>query len=237
MFFNSGYLLFVLIPGMLLAAFAQWRVRSAFEKYSQVRNLRNLTGLDVARILMQNEGLQHVQINQIPGMLSDNYDPRSKVMNLSVGSASQPSVASMAVVAHELGHALQDSQGYMWLQLRSGIVGIANIGSNFGWVLIFIGMALGAMHSSGLGWNVAMLGVLLMSAAVAFSLITLPVEFNASARARQMLQRNGLLTAQEAEGVNAVLNAAALTYVAAAAQAMLQLLYWVSMLLGARRND
>jgi Zn-dependent membrane protease YugP len=143
----------------------------------------------------------------------------------------------MAVVAHELGHAMQDKQGYFWLQLRSGIVGIANIGSNFGIMLIFIGLLLGAAAGrGGFGWTLAVAGVALMSAAVVFSLVTLPVELNASARAREMLARNGLVTAQEAQGVNSMLNAAALTYVAAAAQAVLQLLYFASLLFGGRRE-
>jgi len=236
-FFDSGYIMFVLVPGLLLALFAQWRVSSAFNKYSRVANVQGLSGYDVAQILMRNEGLQHVQVGQIAGQLTDHYDPRSKTMNLSAGSVGQPSVAAMAIVAHELGHAAQDREGYFWLQLRSGIVGIANIGSNFGWMLVFFGMMLGAMQNSPIGWNIAVVGVILMAGAVAFSLVTLPVEFNASARAREMLARNGLVTPQEAQGVNAVLNAAALTYVAGAAQAVLQLLYWVMLLAGVRRND
>jgi hypothetical protein len=186
---------------------------------------------------MRNEGLDYVQINQIPGNLTDNYDPRNKSMNLSAGSVQVPSVAAMAVVAHELGHAKQDKEGYFWLQLRSGIVGIANIGSNFGWLLIFFGLMLGGLQNSPLGWNIALAGIFLMAGAVAFSLVTLPVEFNASARAKEMLRRNGLVTAEEAKGVESMLSAAALTYVAGAAQAVLQLLYWVLLLTGARRND
>src|SRR5690348_1622006 len=116
-------------PALLLALYAQWRVTSAYRKYSQVRNMQSLTGYDVARVLMRNEGLEAVRIEQIPGDLTDHYDPRGKIMRLSAGSSQTPSVAAMAVVAHELGHALQDKQGYFWLQLRSGIVGIANIGS------------------------------------------------------------------------------------------------------------
>ncbi len=230
------YLLFI-IPGILLALYAQWRVSSAYRKYSQVQNMRNLTGYDVARILMRNEGLEHVAVEQIPGEMTDHYDPRGKVMRLSQGSSQLPSVAAMAIVAHELGHAQQDKIGYAWLRIRSGIVGIANIGSNFGWLLIMAGMLLGALQGSQFGFQIAIAGVVLMAGAVAFSLVTLPVEFNASSRAKEMLMRNGLVTAEEAKGVDAVLNAAALTYVAAAAQAVMQLFYWVLVLSGARRSE
>lgn len=229
------YILFM-IPALLLAFFAQWRVSSTYQKYAQVRNAHNLTGLDVARVLMRNEGLEHVRIEHIPGELTDHYDPRDKVMRLSAGSQS-PSVAAMAVVAHELGHAKQDSEGYVWLRLRSGIVGIANIGSSLGMTLAWIGVLMATLAGGRLGFMIAMIGVVLMSAAVAFTLVTLPVELNASARARDMLARNGLVTVQESQGVSAVLNAAALTYIAAAAQAVLQLFYWITVLGGLRRNN
>jgi Zn-dependent membrane protease YugP len=238
LFFNTQYLLFML-PALLLALFAQWRVTSTYRKYAQIRNLQGLTGADVARVLMRNEGLDQVSVEMIPGDLTDHYDPRGKVMRLSEGSTRQPSVASMAVVAHELGHAQQDKEGYFWLQLRSGLVGIANVGSQLGVLLIFIGLLLAGMSArsgGSLGISLAYAGVALMAAAVVFTLITLPVELNASARARAMLARNGLVTAQEAEGVSAMLNAAALTYVAAAAQAVMQLLYFITLLGGRGRR-
>ncbi|MFV9507457.1 MAG: zinc metallopeptidase [Oscillochloridaceae bacterium umkhey_bin13] len=233
MFFDPTYFIFAL-PAMLFAMWAQFQVKSAYSKWSQVRNARDLNGMDVARILMQGENLSHVQVERIGGMLTDHYDPRGKVMRLSEGSA-QPSVAAMAIVAHELGHAAQDQEGYFWLRARAGIVGIANIGSNLGTMLFFVGLMLGAMAGSDLGYGIAVFGVVLFSAAVAFTLVTLPVEFNASARAREMLMRNNLMTAEEAKGVGAVLNAAALTYVAAAAQSIAQLLYFIT-LLGRRRG-
>ena len=233
--FDLTYFIFAL-PAMLFAMWAQFQVQSAFRKWSQVPSARRLNGMDVAQTLMQNENLAHVRIERISGMLTDHYDPRSKVMRLSE-SSTQPSVAAMAIVAHELGHAAQDKEGYFWLQARSSIVGIANLGSNLGTILFFIGMLLGAVAGRGgqLGYTIAVAGVILFSAAVAFTLVTLPVEFNASARAKAMLQRNGLVTVEEANGVNAVLNAAALTYVAAAAQSVAQLLYFIS-ILGRRRN-
>lgn len=231
--FDPTYFIFAL-PAMIFAMWAQWRVKSAFQKWSQVPTAKRVNGLDVAQTLMRNEGLGHVQVEQIGGMLTDHYDPRGKVMRLSQGSV-QPSVAAAAIVAHELGHAAQDKEGYFWLRARAGIVGIANIGSNLGTMLFFVGLMLGALAGSDWGYGIAVFGVILFSAAVAFTLVTLPVEFNASARAREMLQRNSLVTAEEQAGVNAVLNAAALTYVAAAAQSVAQLLYFIT-LLGRRRD-
>lgn len=230
-----AYFIFAL-PAMLFTMWAQFQVQSAFRKWSQVPSAKRLNGMDVAQTLMQNEHLAHVRIERITGTLTDHYDPRSKVMRLSE-SSTQPSVAAMAIVAHELGHAAQDKEGYFWLQARSSIVGIANLGSNLGTILFFIGLMLGAVAGRGgqLGYTIAVAGVILFSAAVAFTLVTLPVEFNASARAKAMLLRNGLVTVEEANGVNAVLNAAALTYVAAAAQSVAQLLYFIS-ILGRRRN-
>ena len=235
LFFNTQYLIFM-VPALLLALFAQWKISATYRKYSDIRNAQGLTGADVARVLMRNEGLDYVGVEVIPGNLTDHYDPRTKTMRLSEGSSQAPSVASMAVVAHELGHAQQDKQGYFWLQLRSGIVGIANVGSNFGIILVFIGLMLSATAGR-FGLTLAWAGVLLMAGAVIFSLVTLPVELNASARARDMLARNGLVTAQEAQGVSSMLNAAALTYIAAAAQAVMQLLYFVTLLVGGNRRQ
>jgi len=233
-----GYGLFLLfsLPAMFLAMYAQWRVQAAYKKYSQVPNAQRLTGSDVARVLMRNEGLDYVSIEHIPGNLTDHYDPRGKVMRLSEGSTTVPSVAALAIVAHELGHAAQDKQGYLWLRLRSGIVGIANIGSQLGSILFFVGIIMAGLARSGLGFQIAVAGVILFAAAVAFTLVTLPVELNASSRAREMLMRNGLVTTEEAAGVSSMLNAAALTYVAAAAQAISQLLYYVFILMGANRR-
>jgi hypothetical protein len=234
LFFDPRYLL-LMAPALLFALWAQWKVTSTYRKYSQVRNMQGLTGADVARVLMRNEGLSHVSVEQIPGDLTDHYDPHGKIMRLSQGSSQVPSVAAMAIVAHELGHAAQDKQGYFWLQVRSGIVGIANIGSTLGMILVFVGILVATMAQGNL--TIAWAGVALMSAAVIFSLVTLPVELNASSRAREMLIRNGLVTNQEAAGVSAMLNAAALTYIAAAAQAVANLLYYVLLLTGMNRNN
>lgn len=235
MFFDPLYFVFA-IPALLFAMWAQFKVNSAFKKYSQVRTMHNIGGLETARVLMRNEGLDYLRVNQVPGNLTDFYNPGDKSINLSQGSTSTPSVAAMAIVAHELGHAVQDKEGYMWMRARASIVGIANIGSNLGPMLFLIGMLFGGFARSPLGWNIALLGLLLFAAAVVFTFITLPVEFNASSRAREMLLRNGLVTQAEMEGVNAMLNAAALTYVAAAAQAISNLLYYAFILFGGRRN-
>jgi hypothetical protein len=224
------------LPAMFFAMWAQYKVRSTFQKYSKVPNMRRISGFEVAQVLMRNEGLHYLQVNRVAGDLTDFYNPADKSINLSEGSTRTPSVAALAIVAHELGHAVQDREGYFWMRARAGIVGIANTGSTLGMWLFFIGLMLGAARGGELGWSIAVFGTLLFAGAVAFTLVTLPVEFNASNRAREMLMRNGLVSAQEAEGVSKMLNAAALTYVAAAAQAVSQLLYFVMLLFGVRRD-
>ncbi len=235
MFFDPLFFVFA-IPAMLFALWAQYKVQSTFKKYSKERNMHNINGFEAARVLMRNEGLEHLRVNQVPGNLTDFYNPSDKSINLSQGSTA-PSVAALAIVAHELGHAMQDREGYLWLRLRASIVGIAQIGSNLGVMLFFVGMIMGAAaNQGGLGWTIAFAGLVLFAGAVAFTLVTLPVEFNASSRAREMLMRNGLVSRQEMDGVSQMLNAAALTYVAAAAQAISQLLYFVLILFGGRRD-
>ena len=236
-FIDPMYFVFAL-PAMFFAMWAQYKVRSTFSRYSKVPNMHRVSGLETARVLMRNEGLDYLQVNQVPGDLTDFYNPADKSINLSQGST-VPSVAAMAIVAHELGHAAQDKEGYVWMRARAGIVGIANIGSNLGPMLFFVGLMLNVFGAGrgGLGWNIALLGLLLFAGAVAFTLITLPVELNASRRARAMLMRNGLVSAAEMDGVSAMLNAAALTYVAAAAQAISTLLYYAFVLFGGRSDD
>lgn len=236
LFFDPMYFVFAL-PAMLFAMWAQYKVKSTFNKYSKIRNMRNMSGLDTAQILMRNEGLDYLRVNRVPGDLTDFYNPGDKSINLSEGSTGAPSVAAMAIVAHELGHAAQDKEGYAWMRVRSSIVGVANLGTQLGTMLFFVGMLFaGAARSGGLGWNIALLGVVLFAGAVAFSVVTLPVELNASRRAREMLMRGGLIDRSDADGVSAMLNAAALTYVAAAAQSISLLLYFVLRLMGARRD-
>ncbi len=235
MFFSPLFFVFAL-PALVFAMWAQYKVNSTFKKYSKVRTMQNIGGLETARVLMRNEGLEYLEVNQVPGDLTDFYNPGNKSINLSQGSTATPSVAAMAIVAHELGHAVQDKEGYIWMRARSSIVGIANIGTSLGPMLFLMGMLFGGLARGGLGWNIALLGLLLFAASVVFTLVTLPVELNASKRARAMLVRNGLVSSAEMDGVNAMLNAAALTYVAAAAQAISNLLYYAFMLFGGRRN-
>ena len=222
-FFDPRYLIFAL-PAMALVLFAQWRVRSAYARYSEVRNAYGLTGAEAARRLLDWAGLRHIPVQIVPGDLSDNYDPRSKVLNLSQGVAYTPSVAALGIAAHEIGHALQDAQAYVPLRARAAIVPAANLGTSLGFWIFFLGLIIHPLHF--LAW----VGVGLFSIAVLFTLITLPVELNASRRARTLLSSSGLASPTEMDGVSAVLNAAALTYVAALAQALATLLYFLDVM-------
>jgi uncharacterized protein len=234
MFFSPIYLLFT-IPPLLLGLYAQWRVKSTFAANARVRSLRGITGAQAARRILDASGLHHVNVERVEGFLSDHYDPRSKTLRLSPDVYSTPSLAAVGVAAHEAGHALQDQQNYAPLQLRSAMVPTVQFGSWLGPVIFMVGFALlGA--SSALGGAMAWLGVILFGATALFALVTLPVEFDASRRAKQLLVAQGILSDNEMGGVNQVLNAAALTYVAAALQAIMTLLYYV-MLLQGRRDE
>ena len=226
MLYDMNYLLLIMLPTALITMFAQWRVKSAYSRWSQVPNERGLTGLETAKELMRHRGLEHVEIERIAGNLTDHYDPRSHTMRLSQGSMDQPSVAAMAIVAHELGHAEQHKTGNLMLSLRGALVPAANIGSRLGLWIIILGLFLGA--GQGLGSTIAWVGVGLFGMAVAFTLITLPVEFDASRRAKRWLRETGLASPDEQRGVDKVLDAAALTYVAAAATSVMQMMYWIN---------
>ena len=226
-FFDPLYLLFAL-PGLLLGLWAQARVRGAFNKYAKVRTARGVTGAEVARQLLDEQGLYDVAVEETQGFLSDHYDPRSKTLRLSPDVYRTPSIAAAGVAAHELGHALQDAGGYAPLAVRSAIVPVAQFGSSLAPILFIIGFLL---NFTTLAW----LGVILFAGAVLFTLVTLPVEFNASKRAKTLLNSSGILVGDELKGVDKVLDAAALTYVAAAVAAIGQLLYYV-LLLGGRRD-
>lgn len=227
MFFNPLYLVFAL-PGLLLALYAQWRVRSTFSQYLQVQTSRQISGLQAAKMLMNNNGLGNIGVTGIAGELTDHYDPREKTISLSDSSA-RNSVASVAVVAHELGHAQQDAENYMPLKLRGAIVPAVQIGGWVGPALFFVGLLIGI---SELAW----LGVIAFGLTTVFALVTLPVEFDASNRAMHMLQTSGILVGDELKGARSVLNAAALTYVAAALQSILTMLYYVTLLTGGSRR-
>ena len=232
MFFDPAYLLFA-IPGLLLALWAQFKVKGTFAKFARVPTMTGMTGQDAARVLVRNNSL-NVGLENIPGELTDHYDPRSKVVALSQSSVVN-SVASVAVVAHEFGHAMQDKENYAMLKLRGAIVPVVNIGSNVGpWLFMSSALlGLGTTVGSSLAW----LGVIGFGLAALFALITLPVEFDASRRALAMIRDNRLLADSEMQGAKQVLDAAALTYVAAAAQALLTLLYFVTRLTGSSRRD
>jgi Zn-dependent membrane protease YugP len=232
MFYGDPTYLCFVIPGFLLVMLSSWYVKSAYNKWGRVAVRSGLTGAQAAQRLINSGGLSNVQIDRIGGQLSDNYDPRSKVLHLSQAVADTPSVAAVAVAAHELGHAMQDNDNYVPLRFRSALVPAVGIGSWLGWIMIFAGLLLGLT-------NLAWLGVLVFSGGAVFALATLPVELNASARAKRLLAETGIVAGEdEQRGVNSVLNAAALTYVAGLAAALLQLLYFVSLVggMGGRRR-
>ena len=230
MFYLSPTYLMYMIPAFILMGLTSWYVKSAYNKWSRVQASSRLTGAQAAQRLMNAGNLYGVQIQSTAGNLTDHYDPRNKTLYLSQGVANVASVASVAIAAHELGHAMQDAEEYFPLRFRSALVPIVNIGSNLGWVLIMIGLFL---RFTELAW----LGIFIFAGGAVFALATLPVEFNASARAKQLLVQTGIIqTDEERRGVNAVLNAAALTYVAGLVTAILQLLYYVSLVGGGRRR-
>jgi hypothetical protein len=231
MYINSSYIMFML-PAFILMLLVQLYVKSAYGKWSKVPARSRFNGSQAAERLIHTGGLNNVRVEGVQGNLTDHYDPRSKVLRLSQGVYSGNSVAALAIAAHELGHAMQDKEGYFPLRLRAAMVPAVNIGSYLGWILILIGILLSYVQ-------VAWLGVAVFSMGALFSLATLPVELNASARAKRLLVESGLIVGEdEMRGVNNVLNAAALTYVAALITAVLQLLYWVSIVLsiGGRRR-
>jgi Zn-dependent membrane protease YugP len=229
MFFDPYWFLFS-IPALLLMLWAQAKTRSAYSKYSEIRNMHGITGWEVARRILDSNGLRDVQIEEVPGELSDHYDPTTRVLRLSSGVARVPSVAAMGIAAHEVGHAIQHSTGYVPLRARAGFVPVVNVGSTIGYLAIMGGFML---QATGLVW----LGIALFSFGALFALITLPVEFDASNRAMAALQSNGLVTQVEYDGARAVLNAAAWTYVAGFLQAFSQLLYFVFAALGMSRRS
>ncbi|MEJ2411957.1 MAG: zinc metallopeptidase [Anaerolineales bacterium] len=228
-YLNPQYLLYM-APAILLMLAAQMYVNSTYRKWGQIKTRSGATGLDAVHRIISVNNLEGMPVRQISGKLTDHYDPRKKELSLSSAVYQGNSVAAVAIAAHELGHAQQDQQGYFPLQLRSMLVPAVNIGSTLGWILIMAGLVLNVI---GIAW----LGVIAFSGGAIFALATLPVELNASARAKQLLKNSGvILTAQEEQGVNSVLNAAALTYVAALFTAVMQLLYWISIVSGGRRR-
>jgi uncharacterized protein len=219
MFFDPLYLLFI-APALLLSLWASFRTRSAFNKYSRVRTFRGLTGAQAAQEMLRAAGIYDVEIVPTAGTLSDHYNPLTKKLALSEPVYATNSVAAVGVACHEAGHAIQHAQGYRPLWLRSALVPTANIGSSLGYIVMLVGLFLHAQQ-------MVLFGALLFSAVLLFQLITLPVEFDASARAKRLAFETGIVLEQEREGMSRVLNAAALTYVAAVISTLMTLLYFL----------
>ena len=234
MIFDPMYFVFM-IPGLILMLWAQSRVKGSYAKYSKVRNDVNMTGAQVARRILDSNGLYNVPVEATKGELTDHYDPRKRALFLSEGVYGTPSIAAMGIAAHEVGHALQHAQAYAPLQFRTAIVPAVNIGSSLGIFVLIAGIVL---QFTTLAW----VGVALFALATVFALITLPVEFDASRRAKQALTNLGLVdgglqSGQEGQGVAAVLNSAAWTYVASFAASLLTLLYYVMLVTGMSRDE
>jgi len=235
MFFDATYLMFVL-PALALSLWASWRTRSAFKKYSKVRVLSGMTGAQAAQRLLEAAGISDVEIVPTRGTLSDHYNPVTKKLALSEPVYGTASVAAVGVACHEAGHAIQHARSYKPLWLRSMLVPTANIGSSLGYLTMMLGLFL-LYAGQELGQNVILFGAALFSAVLLFQVVTLPVEFDASARAKKLAFEHGIVMDQEREGMAKVLNAAALTYVAAVVSTLMTLLYFLlrSGLLGGRR--
>ena len=238
MYYGYGYYPFfdptmiLVLIGVILSLAASAKVKSTFARYSKVRSMTGMTGAEAAQRLLNSQGIYDVTVRRVPGSLSDHYDPRTKTVNLSDDVYSSTSVAAIGVAPHECGHAIQHAVGYAPLNFRSALVPIANFGSQISWPLILIGILIG-----GFGSPIVQLGIILFSLAVLFQLVTLPVEFNASSRAVRLLDSTGILSGNEVDGTRRVLGAAALTYVAAAAGSILQLLRLIILFGGRRNND
>lgn len=228
-YFDPTYILIIIAA--IISLIAQWRVNSAFSKYSRVASMSGMTGAQAARMILQSNGINDVSVQRISGKLTDHYNPSTKVLNLSESVYGSTSVAAIGVAVHECGHAIQHARGYFPLSLRTALVPVANIGSQLSWVFIIVGAILSFNQT------LITIGIIMFSAAVLFQLVTLPVEFNASARALEQLESNGILYRDEVSQTRKVLSAAALTYVAAAATAILQLLRLIILFGGRGRRD
>jgi len=226
-YYDATYILVVI--GALISILASMNVKSTYKRYSKLRNARNLTSEEVAMMILKSAGIYDVQIAQVSGDLTDHYSPNEKVLRLSQSVYGSSSVAAIGVAAPECGHAIQHKEGYAPLKLRSASVPVANFGSMLSWPLIFIGLILGFM-------NLARVGVLLFTVVIFFQLITLPVEFDASHRALKVLKSGLILEDDELDGAKKVLSAAALTYVAALAASILQLLRLILLTQGRGRR-
>lgn len=226
--FNMYYFVFM-IPTLLITLFAQLKMKSTFSKYEKVPTLQGLTGAQAARRILDESGLRAVQVEMVPGRLSDHFDPQDNVVRLSEATYGAATVGAVGVAAHECGHAVQHAEGYGPAKLRSKLVPVTNLGSSLSIPLIFVGFFLNAL-------GLVYVGIGLFSLAVVFQLVTLPVEFNASTRAIATLDATRMVTPEESAGVRKVLTAAALTYLAGLLASMLQLLYYITLAGGRRRR-
>ena len=227
-YFDPTYIL-VLI-GVMLSLAASSKVNSTYSRYARLGARCGMTGAEAARQLLNSQGIYDVTIRRVPGHLSDHYDPRTRTVNLSDSVYGATSIAAIGVAAHECGHAIQDADSYAPLKIRGALVPVANFGATLSWPLIILGLFMGS------GSALIQIGILMFSLSVLFQLVTLPVEFNASSRAVRLLDENGILVGQEVGQTRQVLSAAALTYVAAAAASILQLLRLL-ILFGNRRDE
>lgn len=239
MFWIDKYYIILVLPTVILALYAQAKVSSAFNQYSQVRSRRGMTGQEVALSIMRSAGIMDVPVEMVSGHLTDHYDPRSRVLRLSESVCNRSSIAAVGVAAHEAGHAIQHQVGYAPLHIRNAIIPLTRLGSNLSMPLIVAGIVMGGLSSRGsdFGWYMILLGIALFGVAVLFQVITLPVEFNASSRALRLLGELQILAEDEVPGARRVLQAAALTYVAATAQALANLLRLLLIVGGRNRRD
>ena len=229
-----SYLLFML-PALLLGLWAQFKVKSTFNKYSKIGNSRNMTGAQIARMILDKNNLRHVRIEHVAGDLSDHYDPRAQVIRLSSSVHNSTSIGAIGVAAHEAGHAVQHAENYVPMKLRSAIIPVCNLGSGVGPIMILIGCL---FAGDTFGKNLIFWGIVLFSMVALFQLVTLPVEFNASNRALAVIRDSGMFANDDYKGAKKVLSAAAMTYVAALISTVMQILYYVVRYLGVgRRND
>lgn len=226
MIFDPIYLVFT-VPGFLLMMWSQRKVKGTYRRYAKIRSTLGMTGAQVAQTILAKKGIRDVQVEQVAGELTDHYDPRAKAVRLSQGIYNSSSLAAAAIAAHECGHVLQDVQGYKFMNVRAALVPAVNLGSRLGPILIIGGVILNVL---GLAW----LGVAFFASVLIFHVVTLPVEFDASARALRLIDELGILQGEENKGAKAVLQAAAFTYVATAFYALLNLLYYISLI--SRRN-
>ena len=235
--FDPHYILYVFIPLLVISGLASLWVKVTYAKYSRVGSRQGVTGAEAAKIILHSAGIDDVSVEEVGGWLSDHYSPKEKVLRLSPANYSGSSIASLGVAAHEAGHAIQHAQNYAPMAVRNAAVPLASIGSSMGYVVIVIGLAMSAGRGALNPFTA--IGLLLVAAVAFFQLVNLPVEFDASRRALQVLPATGILTVDETRGARSVLMAAAMTYVAATVAAIAELLYWAWRLglLGSSNRD